>query len=240
MANFIGMVYATLKNEGIDTSKLSTEQAVEKFKELQAKNKKESESPENIKRKLNGQAPKKETDTEKMEKLKKMEASRGVNVKKTPTEQAKEITKQKEANYNKTTSWEKNQDIDWDLAEENEKVNAKNSKNQNRTDKYGNALVSDEAFKVGQEALKSYIGYMDKYGTPLNKLKQSNVGLRYMQEIVNNSIINNGFNPNNDITEQDLNEIIGSVIGEEVNTGEYERMEGKGYTGKKYTGYSPR
>lgn len=37
MANFIGLVYATLKEEGIDTNKLSTNQAVEKFKELQEK-----------------------------------------------------------------------------------------------------------------------------------------------------------------------------------------------------------
>lgn len=37
MANFIGLVYATLKNEGIDTSKMSTEEAIAKFKELQKK-----------------------------------------------------------------------------------------------------------------------------------------------------------------------------------------------------------
>ena len=37
MGNFIGLVYATLKEEGIDTSKLSTNQAIEKFKELQEK-----------------------------------------------------------------------------------------------------------------------------------------------------------------------------------------------------------
>lgn len=37
MANFIAMVYATLKNEGIDTKGLSADEAVEKFKELQKK-----------------------------------------------------------------------------------------------------------------------------------------------------------------------------------------------------------
>ena len=209
MANFIGMVYATLKNEGIDTSKLSTEQAVEKFKELQAKDKKESESPENVKRKLNGQAPKKETEP-------------------------------KAEDYKRTTDFESNQEINWDLAEKNEKINAKNAKNQNRKDKYGNELVSDEAFKVGQEALKSYIDYMGKYGTPLNELKQSNVGLRYMQEIVNNSIVNNGFNPNNDVTYQDFNEIVGSVIGEQVDIEQYEAQKGTGFTGKKYVGYQPK
>lgn len=55
MANFIGLVYATLKEKGIDTSKLSTDEAVKKFKEL-------NESPENIKRKLNGQPPKQEEE----------------------------------------------------------------------------------------------------------------------------------------------------------------------------------
>ena len=54
MANFIGLVYATLKDAGIDTSKMSTDEAVAKFEELKAKDKKEKESPENIKRKLNG------------------------------------------------------------------------------------------------------------------------------------------------------------------------------------------
>ena len=37
MANFIGLVYATLKEEGIDTSGMSTDEAVAKFKELQKK-----------------------------------------------------------------------------------------------------------------------------------------------------------------------------------------------------------
>lgn len=37
MANFIGLVYATLKNEGVDTKGMSTDEAVEKFKELQKK-----------------------------------------------------------------------------------------------------------------------------------------------------------------------------------------------------------
>lgn len=37
MANFMGLVYATLKKEGIDTSKLSTDEAVAKYNELQKK-----------------------------------------------------------------------------------------------------------------------------------------------------------------------------------------------------------
>lgn len=34
MANFIGLVYGTLKQKGIDTSKMSTEEAIEKYNEL--------------------------------------------------------------------------------------------------------------------------------------------------------------------------------------------------------------
>lgn len=37
MANFIGLVYATLKNEGIDTKDMSTDEAVKKYNELQKK-----------------------------------------------------------------------------------------------------------------------------------------------------------------------------------------------------------
>ena len=37
MANFIGLVYATLKQEGIDTTGMSTDEAVAKYNELQEK-----------------------------------------------------------------------------------------------------------------------------------------------------------------------------------------------------------
>ena len=37
MANFIGLVYATLKNEGIDTKGMPTDEAVAKYNELQKK-----------------------------------------------------------------------------------------------------------------------------------------------------------------------------------------------------------
>lgn len=37
MANFIGLVYATLKQEGIDISGMSTDEAVAKYNELQKK-----------------------------------------------------------------------------------------------------------------------------------------------------------------------------------------------------------
>lgn len=37
MANFIGLVYATLKNEGIDTKGMDTDEAIKKYNELQEK-----------------------------------------------------------------------------------------------------------------------------------------------------------------------------------------------------------
>lgn len=43
MANFIGLVYATLKQEGIDTKGMDTDEAVKKYKELQSKNGKSGE-----------------------------------------------------------------------------------------------------------------------------------------------------------------------------------------------------
>lgn len=59
MANFIALVYATLKDEGIDTKGMSTDEAVKKFKELKGGG---NERPEDVKKKLNG---------EKIEKIKK-------------------------------------------------------------------------------------------------------------------------------------------------------------------------
>lgn len=43
MANFIGLVYATLKSKGIDTSGMSTDEAVAKFNELQGTDKQSKE-----------------------------------------------------------------------------------------------------------------------------------------------------------------------------------------------------
>ena len=37
MSNFIGLVFATLKNEGVDTSGMSTDEAIKKYNELQQK-----------------------------------------------------------------------------------------------------------------------------------------------------------------------------------------------------------
>ncbi len=43
MANFIGLVYATLKQEGIDTKGMSTDEAVAKYNELTKTKKQTSE-----------------------------------------------------------------------------------------------------------------------------------------------------------------------------------------------------
>lgn len=73
MANFIGLVYATLKEKGIDTSKMSTDEAVAKFKELQGEGKEEKkDTPEDVKKKLNGEEIKAEN-------VKKGETSEDVN-----------------------------------------------------------------------------------------------------------------------------------------------------------------
>lgn len=225
MGNFIGLVYATLKEEGIDTSKLSTNQAIEKFKELQEKkgntsgsiteaSEKERTQAEN--RKMNGESPKTET-------------------KGTPKQ-----TEKQQPKYERNTSFENNMEIDWDLAEKNEKINGKNAKNPKRHDKYGNELISDEAFKVGQEAGQSYLDYEAKYGNDLSKLKRSNVFLDHLSGIIGNAITNNGFDPNQDITYTDQNQIIGSLIGEEVDLEKYSTRQSNGFTGRKYIDYQPK
>lgn len=210
MANFIALVYATLKEKGIDTSKMSTDEAVSKFKELQGEIK-EKETPEKIKEKLGGE--------------------------KQYTQKEKEQT-QKENAYKKDTSFENNQEIDWDLVEKNEKINGKNAKNPKRTDKYGNELLSDDAFNIGVDAGKTYLDYMTKYNN-YSSLKKSNRFLGDLSNVVGNAITNNGFNPNLDITYQDYNEIIGNILGEEINFEKYESMEGTGFTNREYIGYKP-
>lgn len=68
MANFIGLVYATLKNEGIDTKDMSTDEAVKKYNELQ--------------KKAGGKAGEKEGTPAEQKKLKQM----GLDEKSTKTE----------------------------------------------------------------------------------------------------------------------------------------------------------
>lgn len=306
MANFIGLVYATLKSEGIDTAGMSTDEAVKKYNELQKEGggkvgENEGTPAENRKLEEKGYTFKKSTkngdqivnkyqqdgethiiakaedgsfvvgynynedkgtfeNSAKFSSMKEAEqAFRKNNPNARLTEQNlskgkkpslvdtgkidETIGKLEEGqnnkpNFEKITSYEDNTDIDWDKAEANEKINGDNAKNPKRTDKYGNPLVSDEAFQIGVEAGKNYLNYMTKYHD-LNQLKRSNVFLGYMQEVVGNAITNNGFNPNQDTTYQDYNEIIGNILGEEVDLEQYEGRNGTGFTNRKYSGYSP-
>ena len=68
MANFIALVYATLKEEGIDTKGMSTDEAVAKFKELKGG---ESENPDDVKKKLNGEKVEKSKQEPKEEEISK-------------------------------------------------------------------------------------------------------------------------------------------------------------------------
>ena len=140
--------------------------------------------------------------------------------------------------YEKKTDLKSNEEIDWDLAEKNEKINGSKGKSETRKDKYGNPLLSDEAFKVGVEAGKAYLEESLKYDS-LESLKRSNVFLGYLEDYINNAIVNNGYNPNLDSTYQDINEIIGVITGEEVDMERYGVDATKGFTGKKYSGYNP-
>ena len=54
MANFIAVVYATLKEAGIETKDLSTDEAIKKYEALRKAEKKYNDDPEVIKQKLNG------------------------------------------------------------------------------------------------------------------------------------------------------------------------------------------
>lgn len=146
----------------------------------------------------------------------------------------------KNSTYKRKTDFESNQDIDWDLAEENEKINGKNAKNPKRHDKYGNELLSDEAFKIGQEAGKSYLEFQAKYGRDLSKNKKNNALLSGLSEVITNAITNNGFDPNQNITYSDINQIIGSITGEEVDMEKFELQNGSGFTGRKYIDYQPK
>ena len=114
----------------------------------------------------------------------------------------------------------------------------KSHKSADRKDKYGNPLVSDDAFKVGQKAAKEYLDQLNK-GEGFDAAKGSFVTLGGFRDAISDALEQAGLNPDYDLTYQDLNEIIGSVTGEEVDFEDYEG-NGKGWTGKKYSGYKPR
>ena len=113
----------------------------------------------------------------------------------------------------------------------------KRHKSTERKDKYGNPLVSDDAFKVGQKVAKEYLDQLNK-GEGFETAKKSFVTLDGFRDAISDALEQEGLNPDYDLTYQDLNEIIGSVTGEEVDFEDYEGG-GKGWTGKKYNGYIP-
>lgn len=113
----------------------------------------------------------------------------------------------------------------------------KSHKSAERKDKYGNPLVSDDAFKVGQKVAKEYLDQLNK-GEGFETAKKSFVTLDGFRDAISDALEQEGLNPDYDLTYQDLNEIIGSVTGEEVDFEDYEGG-GKGWTGKKYNGYIP-
>ena len=114
-------------------------------------------------------------------------------------------------------------------------------KNPNRRDKYGNYLYNDEVFNAGYNAGKKYLDELLKYNT-LDKLKGSNVFLNYLEDAINKGIhdeendFKNDLDPNYSGTYQDTNEIIGALLGEEV---DMEKPWYEAFTGKKYEGYRP-
>ena len=211
------MVFATLKNEGVDTSGMSTDEAVKKYNELQKKS--------------GGKAGADQPTPAENRKMGNKATSVAENKNYETTNNA--------SKFKKNINFEDNQEIDWDLAEKNEKINGSRAKNPNRHDKYGNELLSDEAFNVGLEAGKSYLDYMTKYDE-LSSLKRSNVFLDGLDEVISNAITNNGYDPKNDITYQDMNEMIGNLLGDEVDMEKYSSNSSLGFTGRKYQGYKPK
>lgn len=123
--------------------------------------------------------------------------------------------------------------IDYDKADKNELINKNKAKNPNRKDKYGNELISDEAFKIGTAGVNKYLDFMKQY-YDYDKLKQSNIFLEGLQNAASKAITENGYDPNSDMTNQDFNEIIGAALGDEID------IERNKFTGKKYNGYKPK
>ena len=131
-------------------------------------------------------------------------------------------------NWDKEEFVENIDDINYDKAEKNEKKNADKGRK-------SDGSLSDEAFKIGQKGAKTYLDYITQYND-LDKLKKSNIFLGGLQNAVSKAITEAGYNPNLELTYNDFNDVIGSVLGEEVDIEEYERDATKGFTGKKYRG----
>lgn len=113
-------------------------------------------------------------------------------------------------------------------------------KHATRQDKYGNPLVSDEAFKVGVEAVKKVIEENKKYGDEHNKMKDSFVYQDQLKEAINDAFEEKGLNPDYDLTYQDFNEMIGAATGEEVDFEVGSSNWQKAWKNRPYIGYQPK
>ena len=95
-------------------------------------------------------------------------------------------------------------------------------KNLNRQDKYGNYLLSDEAFNIGVKAMKNYIdsfreeAEMIKGRTPHQFLKRSNIYVDALIEVSSEAITDANLNPNFDITNTDFSEMIEKATNEKI------------------------
>lgn len=122
----------------------------------------------------------------------------------------------------------------------------KTGKSETRKDRYGNPLVSDEAFKIGVEAAKKYIAQSDDYAamipgrTAHQYLKTSNIYVDCLIDEISDAIIEAGLDPDFDITYQDLDEMIGAATGDEIRI-ENSKWNCKfdAWTGHQYRGYNP-
>lgn len=215
MANKNRIAYAICSAHGIDTTGMSPKEAWEKAKEVADKNELADLTQDS------------------------------------PKETKKEEPKEEKVDYNALRMGKKQNDSDkQDKGEETRNFNnfhkeqdkpKSNHKSETRKDKYGNPLVSDEAFNIGVRAVKDYIEESAKYGDSHNKLKTSNVYVDALQDVISDAISDSGLNPDFDLTYQDFNEIIGAATGDEIDieSDPYD-SKFKAWTGKKYSGYQPK
>jgi hypothetical protein len=135
---------------------------------------------------------------------------------------------------------------------------SKQTKSKTRKDKYGNPLLSDEAFMVGVMAVNNYLleesNYLpiksnksaDMNNSDIKKkeaheyLKKSNIYVDALEEKISDALYDAGYNDDYDITEQDIEEIIGYATGENYKYANDRTPSGfRRWTGEKYSGYQP-
>ena len=153
-------------------------------------------------------------------------------------------------NYEDALEQSKNMEFINKIQKRKQELNLKQEKtkgkSETRKDKYGNSLLSDDAFKIGVEAMKKYIAKFEPMAkstpnqTAHEFLKGSNIYVDALTEVASDAIEEAGLNPDFDITYQYINEMIGAATGDEIDV-ENSKQEAKfdAWTGKKYNGYDP-